>query len=292
MAARQETYESLSHLYDIAFSWDVGEEVNWLLERFGRPMRRLLEPACGSGRMFPAFLQRGVEVVGIELSQTMIQRAHARMAALGLPAPRIHHGDMTCFDVPERFDGALCPINSFGYLRDEPAARSHLGCVARHLAPGGKYLVQVDLMDTSQSIEYAPDDTNRWEVECGAVLVRTTWRPTSFDVRTRLQTELCRFEVLPNHQTGAGDDARVAYQWRLPPELAGPEVLAKLKPGLVAEDRHIVCKWSWRQWQALIAASPFRLAGVYDGDHGRAALPLDERVQDTHLTWHELVAQS
>ena len=46
MAQQHDTYTHFAHLYDIAFSWDVDEEVEWLLARFDRPVVRLLEPAC------------------------------------------------------------------------------------------------------------------------------------------------------------------------------------------------------------------------------------------------------
>ena len=43
-------YTDDAELYDIAFEWDIEEEVGWLLERLGSP-RSVLEPGCGSGRM-------------------------------------------------------------------------------------------------------------------------------------------------------------------------------------------------------------------------------------------------
>ena len=55
-------YDNLAHLYDVAFSWDVRDEVDWLIARLGPPARTVLEPACGSGRMFPAFAERGTDL--------------------------------------------------------------------------------------------------------------------------------------------------------------------------------------------------------------------------------------
>jgi hypothetical protein len=59
-------YSDDAELYDIAFGWDVGDEVDWLLERLGHHCRHLLEPGCGTGRILDAFASRGVEVVGID----------------------------------------------------------------------------------------------------------------------------------------------------------------------------------------------------------------------------------
>ena len=47
-------YDQHADLYDLAFSWDVGPEVEWLFAKLGTNVDVILEPGCGSGRMFPA----------------------------------------------------------------------------------------------------------------------------------------------------------------------------------------------------------------------------------------------
>ncbi len=49
-------YSDDAELYDIAFDWDLSAEVDWLVERLGRP-RSVLEPGCGSGRMLAALAE-------------------------------------------------------------------------------------------------------------------------------------------------------------------------------------------------------------------------------------------
>ncbi|MHC4091021.1 MAG: SAM-dependent methyltransferase [Planctomycetota bacterium] len=253
-------YDERAALYDIAFSWDIAAEVDWLLARLGSGVKTILEPACGSGRMFPAFSERGVEVVGVELSERMISRARQRMAAVGLAAPRILHADMTDFDMDERFDGAISPINSFGYLLSDKAASTHLQCVARHLRSGGKYLVQMDLLDYDNPPLLTPEG-NSWEMQRQGLKVRTAWFGRSFDLESRLETQICRFEVL----SGLG-------------------------AGTVTEDEHILRRWNWAEWTRLIDESPFALVGCYDGNSDeRDALPLDQSLQNRWLIWHELV---
>jgi SAM-dependent methyltransferase len=260
MHAQWETYDAAAELYDIAFAWDVADEVAWLLERFGEPCVKVLEPACGAARMFPDFLRQHVDVVGIEQSAAMIRLAELRMRDLGLPAPPILHGDMVHFDLREEFDGALCPINSLGYLLSSQDLLDHLHAVARHLRAAGRYMVQLDLLDTGVSVEYDAHDSIEWEGERDGVRVRATWEALRFDAATGLQTERARFEVL-----------------------TGPEA------GRVVEEEHVQRKWNWEEWGALVAASPFRLAAVYAGDEGRRPVPLDAGVEAAHLTWHELV---
>ncbi len=252
-------YEDHAHLYDVAFSWDITDEVGWLLSRLGPATKIVLEPGCGSGRMFPPFASRGVEVVGVELSKTMIGRARERMAVQRLPAPRIHCGDMANFDLGEMFDGAICPVSSFSYLLTPEAVSSHLTCMAKHLRPGCKYLVQKDCFDFNDPPTLGPED-NRWEMERDELKVRTEWFLRSFDAENGLATEVCRFEVL-----------------------AGPGA------GTITEDTLILRQWTWEEWAGLIDTSPFTLVACYDGNTStREFLPLDGSARNCWLVWHEL----
>jgi SAM-dependent methyltransferase len=245
----------------VAFSWSVGDEVDWLLERFGPGVETVLEPACGSGRMFPELAARGVRVCGVELSGEMIRRAHERMLAAGLPQPNILQADMADFDWRREFDGAFCPINSFGYLLTEERALDHLACVARHLRRGAKYLVQLDLVNPDVPRGGRPEQS-MWETEKDELLVRTTWSWRSYDPGTHLSTQVCRFEIL-----------------------AGPGA------GSTVESEHVLRQWSWREWSELVATSPFSLSACYDGESAeRDALPRDPSLDNRQLVWHELTA--
>lgn len=253
-----EIYDRGADLYDLAFSWDVSGEVDWLLERLGPEVASVLEPGCGSGRMFPAFARRGVEIFGVDLSAEMLTRAASRMAP---GAASTLCADMAEFDAGRRFDGAICPINTFGYLLSPERALEHLECVARHLRPGARYLVQVDLEDLESVARRDVDGTSTWEVERDGVKIRATVRPSGLDRATGVGVETHRYEVLE-----------------------GPDA------GLVFEEDHRMRVWSWRGWSALIAASPFEQVAAHDGNHPeRPALPLDARLETARLTWHELM---
>jgi len=46
-------YDQHADLYDLAFSGDVGPEVEWLFKKPGTDIHVILKSGCGSGRMFP-----------------------------------------------------------------------------------------------------------------------------------------------------------------------------------------------------------------------------------------------
>jgi SAM-dependent methyltransferase len=170
-----ELYEQHAALYDLAFRWDIEDEVDWLVERLGPGCRSVLEPGCGSGRVLEPLARRGLEAVGIDRSPAMVELARAR----GLEAVA---ADMTDFDLGRTFDGALCPINTLGHLSPEELAR-HLERMGRHLRPGARYLVQLQLGGEAHSSEW----------ETGGVHV--TWTTEHVDPTAGRQRERSRIET-------------------------------------------------------------------------------------------------
>jgi SAM-dependent methyltransferase len=168
-------YERHAELYDRAFSWDIGEEIDWLLGRLGPDCRSVLEPGCGSGRVLEALARRGVEAVGIDRSPAMVELARARGAEVFL-------ADMTDFDLGRTFDGALCPINTLAHLSPAELGR-HLERMGRHLRPGARYLVQLQLGGEPHSSE--------WETNG----IRVVWATEHVDLAAGRQQQRSRLEL-------------------------------------------------------------------------------------------------
>jgi SAM-dependent methyltransferase len=257
----REFYDRRADLYDLAFSWDVEEEVEWLVERLGADCGRLLEPACGSGRMLPAFVRRGVAVVGVDQSPRLLELARERLRASGVRDPDLHRADIEDFELGRRFDAAICPISSFGYLADFESAARHLECMARHLESGARYLVQLDLRRLEPFRLKSSSELSSWELETPRGRLRTRWFGRAFDPARRVETQVSRFEFV-----------------------SGPEA------GAVYEDAHEMRVWSWGEWSDLIRRSPLHLISAYDGGApGRAPLELGPMLEERALTWLELV---
>jgi SAM-dependent methyltransferase len=98
----------------------------------------VLIPGIGYGRNAKPFLERGMSVTGIEISETAIALARSR---LGLEIP-IVHGSVT--DMPfdhRQYDGIFC----YGliYLLDPCGREKLLQDCYRQLAPGGHMIFTV-----------------------------------------------------------------------------------------------------------------------------------------------------
>ena len=107
---------------------------------------RILELACGSGRVTTALLRDGHEVVGLDLSSAMLERAAARVAKLGRSArarATLTQGDVRDFDLGARFPLCIMAFNSFEHLYTRVEVAACLDRVRAHLEEGGRFVFDV-----------------------------------------------------------------------------------------------------------------------------------------------------
>lgn len=96
--------------YDIVYDADTRKEANLLEHVFAKhatagKTRRVLEPACGSGRLVIEMAKRGWSVSGFDGSAKMLGFARERLAKLNLKA-RLWEDWMQSFEVPEGARGS------------------------------------------------------------------------------------------------------------------------------------------------------------------------------------------
>ena len=139
--------------YDLLFGSDWKAEFDFLGACFEqharRPVRRLFEPACGTGRLMVKFASAGYEVSGNDLNSKAVAYCNARLQRLGFP-PSASVGDMADFRLRRKVDAAFSTINSFRHLATERAAEDHLRCVAGALGKGGLYVLGFHLTPTRE----------------------------------------------------------------------------------------------------------------------------------------------
>jgi SAM-dependent methyltransferase len=106
------------------------------------PSRRVLEVGCGPGEHARAMAEAGFEVVAVDRSEAMLAAATEEPVPEGL---RFVLGDMTELDrlVEGPFGAALCLGNTLPHLGEEEHLRAFAEALARVLAPGAPFLLQV-----------------------------------------------------------------------------------------------------------------------------------------------------
>lgn len=135
--------EELAFVYDSIYAArrkDYRGEAAQLAElvRARRPgARTLLDVGCGTGEHLRHLIDRGFDVQGVDLSESMLEIGRAK-----LPGVPLHRADMRSFDLGRRFDVVTCLFGAVGEVGSHEALRSAIRCLAAHLAPGGVLVLE------------------------------------------------------------------------------------------------------------------------------------------------------
>lgn len=132
-----------SCLYDRPDLYDLMASPDPTLERFYVEIARerggrVLDLACGSGRLTIPLARAGLDVLGGDLSSAMLERAryHAGRHAV---EPGFVHLDMRDFDLGGRtFDTVIVAMNSVLHLHSLDDFKGFFESVGRHLSPTGR----------------------------------------------------------------------------------------------------------------------------------------------------------
>ena len=135
--------EAAAQRYDDAsadmFAPEVVEPAVDLLARLAGP-GRALELAVGTGRVAVPLSARGVRVAGIELSEPMVAQLRRKVDQDTVP---VVVGDMATARVPGQFALVYLVFNTIGNLRTQHEQVECFRNAARHLSPGGRFVVEV-----------------------------------------------------------------------------------------------------------------------------------------------------
>ncbi len=182
------------------------QQVDGIVAYLGlEPGASVLDLACGYGRIAVPLAQRGFQVTGLDLSETLLGQARAAAAEAGVQV-NWHKGDMRAISWTESFDAVINVFSSFGYFADEKENQRVLEGAARALKLGGCFLI--DLVNRDWRVRR---DLERHWFEAGALIVLADpwldpvagrsgetwrwleggqWQSLEFDVRLYTATEL------------------------------------------------------------------------------------------------------
>ena len=191
--------------YDMVFDPGTPTEADFVMqlaERYGRgPLRSVLEPACGSGRMVVELARRGVRVEGFDLNTHMLAAAQAkldRLAARGHDLnTRLRVADMRAVPAGPKVDAAHCLVSTFKYILDEEGALAHLRGVAQRLKPGGIYVLGVHITDYA----HPQAAVERWTTQRRGTKVVCVTRTFPAERRTRTEAVRTRLTVTRGAKT-------------------------------------------------------------------------------------------
>ena len=101
---------------------------------------RALELAIGTGRVAIPLTEHGVPVVGIELSQPMVDRLRQKVSAEQVP---VLVGDMATTRADGEFTLVYLVFNTISNLLSQAEQVACFRNAARHLSPGGRFVIEL-----------------------------------------------------------------------------------------------------------------------------------------------------
>lgn len=108
---------------------------------------KALELAIGTGRVAVPLAERGINIHGLDASDKMLAKLKAKSGGKDIPASV---ADMADFDLGQNFDFSFLIFNTIFNLTTQEAQLKCFESVARHLKPGGKFLVETLVPDLSE----------------------------------------------------------------------------------------------------------------------------------------------
>ena len=180
--------------YDLVYGSDWKAEFDFLEDCFEKHtdqvVRRIYEPACGTGRLMIRFAGAGYEVAGVDLNSLAVDYCNDRLERAGFERSAVV-GDMCDFTCDEPIDAAFNTINSFRHLATEKQAHQHLECVLKALRPGGIYVLGLHLTPTAGT----PLEEESWSARRGNLAVLSRMWVTDRDLKNRLEHVGMSFDV-------------------------------------------------------------------------------------------------
>ncbi len=192
--------------YDLLFGSDWKAEYDFLLRCFPKhvkgTVRRLFEPACGTGRLLIKLAQAGYDVGGNDLNPKAVAYCNTRLKRNGF-AETAEVGDMCDFRLKKKAQAAFNTINSFRHLQTEEQAVGHLECVAGALTKGGIYVLGLHLTPRQGPLS----EHECWSAQRGHLCINSEMQSLEVDHRRRTERVRFTFDVYtPTRQFRLADE--------------------------------------------------------------------------------------
>lgn len=120
-------------------------DISLLIEqaRLKASQGKVLELACGSGRILMHLANRGFHVVGLDLSEDMLticRKKQEQLPARFRERIEVQQGDMTQFDLGEKYPLIILSATSISLLQKREDLERLLYTVSEHLEEGGRFI--------------------------------------------------------------------------------------------------------------------------------------------------------
>jgi SAM-dependent methyltransferase len=198
-------YDFIADLYDHVTTYGSRGDVEFFVDEAKRSGGPVLELGCGTGRVLIPTARAGIEIVGLDLSEHMLDTCRRKLAdepAKVRSKATVVSGDMRHFALGQKFNLVTIPFRPFQHLTSVDDQLSCLRSVHSSLNPGGRFIL--DLFNpklealTADNLGQEVDENIEFSLPDGSVVTRK-YRIASRDhFKQIVQSELIYYVVRPD----------------------------------------------------------------------------------------------
>jgi SAM-dependent methyltransferase len=136
----------IADLYDLVVPYRNRPDVAFFVDEAVASGGPVLEVGCGTGRVLIPTARAGVEITGVDSSDTMLARCRESLAAETdevRSRVTLVRGDMREFDLGKQFRLITLPFRPFQHLLTVEDQLACLHTLHRHLASGGRLILDL-----------------------------------------------------------------------------------------------------------------------------------------------------
>ncbi len=145
-------FDKWAKFYDIIYK-NQKEDIKFYKKEAKKAKGRVLEVACGTGRIYLELLKERIDVYGIDISKALLDVLRQKAERLGL-VPKVYQGDMRNFNLKKKFSLIIVPFRSFLHNLTVEDQLTTLKNLRKHLKPKGRLILNFFFPDPEVIVNY------------------------------------------------------------------------------------------------------------------------------------------
>jgi len=126
-------------IYDLIYQYkNYEKELDFIESLFPNNPKRILELGCGTGNYTKILLEKGYDVLSLDLSEKMLETARKKVVN-----GNFIQGDIKDFELHEKYDSCLILFAVLGYITENNDVKKVFENIKKHLNPGGILIFDV-----------------------------------------------------------------------------------------------------------------------------------------------------
>ena len=151
-----DAYHNLAVSYDRLTS-DVDYEATVdfyyeILKQEGLSPRTAVDLACGTGSVTAILARKGLQVIGVDMSEEMLTVASQKVGEAGF-TPWLLCQSLQQLRLPKAVDLAVCALDSLDYITNPDDCREAIHRVYKYLNPGGIFIFDVNTPEKLRAMD-------------------------------------------------------------------------------------------------------------------------------------------